>query len=296
MKIKTFVVVAFLLAVVSFSGDRAFAMPSDADLNTYQMTPLLTSKDQPWMGMWGPWAVGFGTSADYVIDRNLDDATDVSEATWWGGNVYWDPLDKVHLDVFLGTANLKLGNTPISNNTTTKVVLKTDSQFAVGVGGKVDLIEVDLLSGIFPGLPKANIYGSGGYRWTHLAVDTASIGVVDAVIEDLEVEINEWQTGIGIAQRIDNPLGFIGINGFSITPYVGVQYNDLDLNISGTSSLPADATNPRETVQTGHRNGQDSVAVATGLQLITFGDRLAVNVEGRFIAETAVSLNGRIRW
>ncbi len=270
---------------------QAFAMPSDAESNTAQLTKLFPEGfGLEAVGL--PVTLGFGSTADYVIDRNFDEGIDIDEGIWYGGNVYWDPLENVHLSTFFGVADFTLGNVRINNDTTTRMILKTNTDFAVGGGGKVDILQFDLL----PDLPKMNLFASGGYRWTSGNVTDVTSGSFNAVSQALNVEVNEWQATLGVSQKFDNPLSFIGWNGFSAVPYVGVQYNDATLNVSGTSVLPNDARVPNQSVKTGARDSDNVVGVATGLQLIGFSNQLSVSVEGRFITETSVSLNGHFRW
>ncbi len=257
----------------------AFAMPSDADLNTYQMKCLVDSGC--------PFAVGAGAVGDFVLDRNLEESEDL-EASWYGATIQFDPVSQAHLSLFLGVAEFDLGTIRINpaSATTTRTVLKTDTDFAVGGSGKVDIISFPVV----PNQPNMWLFGSGGYRFSNPDVESVRRGTVDASSFSMEVEVSEWQAALGLSQRWDNLLGDLDF----ITT-AGVQYSDLEVDITGTSAF----TQPGATTQsvlTGTRESDEVVGVFAGLQLMLPGDQWSVAVEGRFVAETAVSVQGRLRW
>ena len=291
-----------LVLFTALSVPAVSAMPSDAESATVQTKSTLESV----FGMKDalPFALGFGATGDFVLDRNLDNATDL-EALWYGGNIYIDPIldssfgylkDRLHFSVFVGVADLQLGNVGVSGSTTTKVQLESDAAIAVGGGGKFDILEFqipylkDVL--LVSELPNAQLYVSGGYRWSNPSVDSApNLGTRVATV-DMEFEVNEWHAGVGLQQRINN-----WIPGVGLVPYIGVQYSDIEVELTGTGTYAVEAGgDAAQTITTGSGNSDDVVAAVAGIQVWGFEDRLVVSVEGRFIAETAVSVNGRIRW
>ncbi len=295
MKSKLLAIAMAVLVVSAATCVKSYAMPSGADSDTSQLTKVFPAEWSLPPDVYGvPLTFGFGSTTDFVIDRNLEDSSDLSENVWTGGNIYWDPHSKVHLDLFLGTAWMKVGTVAINNNTTTKVSLTADGAFAVGGSAKVDITEFQVI----PEQPAMKLFAGGGYRFTNPDVDSIHASF-DAVSEALNIEINEWSATLGVSQRINDPIktwfGWGGLN-FAWVPYVGVQYTDLDLNISGTSDLPTASSLDRQSVKTGHLNSDDVVNVVVGMQIISFDDKLSIGLEGRFIAETAVSLNGHFRW
>lgn len=295
MNSKRLIMAVTVMAVGLVACGTSFAMPSGADSDTGQLTKVF----QPEMSLppdaWGvPLTFGFGTTTDYVIDRNMEDNSDLFDNVWTGGNIYWDPHEKVHLDVFLGVAWLKIGSVPVVGAPTTKVALETDTGFAFGVSGKVDITEFQVI----PDQPTMKLFATGGYRFTNPDVDSIHASF-DAASKDLNIEVNEWNGSVGISQRINDPFNLWfgwGWCNFAWVPYVGVQYTDLDLNITGTSSLPDSSNTERQSVQTGHTNSDGVVNVVVGMQIIGFNDKLSIGLEGRFVSETAVSLNGHFRW
>lgn len=277
--------VFFLLVVFSFLVTPAFAMPSDADLNTYQMKGIIQPGED---GL--PVAIGLGATGDFVLDRNLE-GTDLStntadlEALWYGGNVYFDPIDRVHLNLFVGVADIRVGSLSIDNNRTTKVEIESETNLAGGGSGKVDIVEF----AVFPNLPSMQLFATGGYRYANLDGDSASPLGNQVLVLDTNFELHEWQAGGGVSQRINwSGLGWV--------IYVGGQYSDVDLNVSGTTRYTPRGSGPTETVTTGHLESEEVAGVFCGLQILGWEDRFSVTVEGRFIAETAVSVNGRLRW
>ena len=303
MRSKLLVLTIASLALGVVLSGTSYAMPSDADSDTTQLTKVFPAEMSLPPDVGGvPLTFGFGATTDYIIDRNLDadDAglskSDLTDNVWTGGNIYYDPHEKVHLNLFLGTAWLKVGNVALQNSSGTTVMLNTDSAFAIGGSGKVDVTQFQVIEG----QPQMNLFASGGYRFTNPDVDTiGNGGGFNATVFDLNVEVNEWNATLGVSQRINDPMKlWFGLEGwnFAWVPYVGVQYSDLDLNISGTSDLPNTSIANRQQVQTGHRNAEDVVNVITGMQIIAFGDKLSIGLEGRFVSETAVSLNGHFRW
>ena len=288
MRSKFLAAVLLVVAMgLSVSG-LAFAMPSSTDSDTAHMTKLMPE----WASL--PITLGFGATGDYVIDRKLDDGSALSDTSWYGGNVYWDPLDNVHLSAFVGAANFRVGSVRINSDTTTKVELTTDTTFAGGGDAKVDVWQFPA----FGNKHDVNMYATGGYRHGGQANVNQIHAGFDARAFDLQVEISEWHAGGGISQQWDNPLDWFGWTWlkFSAIPYVGCEYSDMDVNISGNSSMPSNEVFPTRQVKTGHLNSDTKVAVVTGLQLLTFNNTWSVDVEGRFVAETAVSVSGHVRW
>ena len=281
MKIK---LSAFIFLFAFLAAGSAFAMPSDADSNTYQLKGLFGDVIP---GV----AIGFGGSGDFILDRNLEDASDL-EATFYGGNIYVDPHEQVHLNLFLGAGDIKLGNVPIDNgNTETKAELETETDFAIGASGKVDVFSFPL----FPDEPNSWIFVSGGYRYTHPDVDEVTRGgfVAADPTFTMNIEYSEWMATIGWSQAFTK-----WIEGVTFMPYVGAQYSDVRVDRNGVGKFltQAQPNGQNQSVLTDDPNGDDVVNVICGIQILGFDNQLSVAVEGRFVAETAVSVSGHLRW
>lgn len=288
MRIRFLFALVLALFIVLAANGVTYAMPSDADSNTAQMAGDL------------PFVLGLGASGDWVLDRNLENDRDQGEdmeSKWYGGNIYFDPFPQWHLNLFLGVAEIELGSLGMTglsatepfgavNTLGTRGSLETETSFAIGGSTKVDIINFP----VFPDQPNMEIFGVGGYRYTSADVDEAKRGPTPATTLEMNVELHEWQGGGGVAQRIKNV-----IPDFELITYVGSAYSDVSLNLSGTNTF-ARSSGPNQTIVTGKRESEDLINVFTGLQVLTPGNRWTVNVEGRFINETAVSVDGRFRW
>lgn len=296
MKSKLFTVAAILAVSGMFVSGNAAALPSGADSDTSQLTKVFPAEWSLPPEVYGvPLRFGLGSTTDYVIDRNLDDGSDLNDAWWTGGNLYYDPLENIHLDLFVGAAELNVGSVRVNTPNTTRVYLDSEPGISVGGNGKVDITQF----AVFEGYPDMKLFAGGGYRFTRVDVEEIQDFSGGPVDFDLDIEVNEWQAMVGVSQRINDPIklwfGWDGCN-FAWVPYVAAQYNDLRLNISGTSILGRASEFPGQSVLTDTAESDDMVAVAVGSQIIAFGDKLSIGVEGRFIAETSISVNAHFRW
>lgn len=289
MQVRTVSIFAVVAAVMLATAGIAQAMPSDADSNTWQLKRTTDAFEMAW-------PVGLGATGDFVLDRTLDledtDGRDLPEedmeSTWYGGNIYLDLLENVHLNFFIGVVDIELGSVAINNNNTTKLAIETDSDLAGGGSGKVDIYSFP----VFAEQPNMWLFATGGYRYGQADVDSVVRGTTPASAFGMEVEVSEWQAALGLSQRFDH-----WIEGIAFVPYGGVKYNDVDVNVTGFARFPLGVGNPiNENVKTGHRESDGVVGVFAGLTLLTWDDRIAATVEGRFVDETAVSVNGHLRW
>lgn len=271
--------VALALLAASWTS-VASAMPSDTESATYQMKNSMQSTESL------PFALGFGASGDFVLDRSLDNDTDL-EASWYGMDIFIDPVDRLHFDLFLGAADFNLGGVAVDGHApTTKAELDTETTFAVGGSGKLDIVDF----AVFPDQPNSWIYTTAGYRWANPDVDDAtSLG--RAANLSMDVDVSEWQVGLGWQQRFNNLVSGIGF-----VSYFGVQYSDISVDLNGTGVYPAIGIGPQQTIVTDNSNSEDAFGVFVGCQIWGSEDRLMIGVEGRFISETAVSVNGHFRW
>lgn len=278
MRSKFVGVILFLLCVAVSAGSPAFALPSDGDLNAAQLVGEF------------PYHLAFGGTGDYVIDRNLEAEEDL-EAVWYGGNINYDPVDQVHFNIFLGGASLRLGNVQLDTDVNTRTYLVSNDGFAAGVGAKWDFWEFSII----PDQPNMQVYTSGGWRFTDVEIES-SRGDPTPVALDIDVTVHEWQAGVGVSQRINDPFGIIGLPGVHLVPYVGVAYSDINVDLDGSSLYPQASTSANQAIVLGNRDSSEKVAAVAGVQILSFSDRFSVGIEGRFIAETAGSVTGRVRW
>lgn len=275
--------IVVFLAVSLSATPCVQAMPSDADSNTYQMARLVPTDSQM------PAALGIGASGDFIFQRDLEDGEAFERFHVTGANIYFDPIKRLHLNLLLGAAQGELAGLKIelSNGapTTVKGLGKSDTAFAMAISGKVDVVEFPLISN----QPKAGVFLSSGYRFTNPNLETAEgdNGLQPTVL-DMSFDYQEWQVAGGLSQRFDNVLKY-----FSCMPYIGMKYSDLHLDLDGTSSFPA-GPGVTASIVTGGRNSDRVLGLFFGLQILA-RDRLSLDLEGRYIDETAFYLNGRIR-
>ncbi len=276
---------SFFLIVIFFAllfcATPVMAMPSDADSNTAQMR-----------GGWAEFPLAIGTSGDFVLDRPLNNGEKIDSTDWYGADIYFDPIERLHLNLFLGAAqggfkDLRLNLSTGGLVTGVTGIGESDTAFAVGLGAKGDVLEFDLL----PDRSKAELFVSGGYRRTNPDLESArgSNGLQPTAL-NMEIEIQEWQIGAGVKQRFDDL-----IPGISFLPYLGVKYSDVDVDLRGPSSFPA-GPGVTASIVNGSRESNDVVGLFLGLQILGWEDRLSFAIEGRWVEETAVYLNGHLRW
>lgn len=277
---KGWLAVCLLSSVMTlFSTLPAMARPSDADSNTWQMKSPESA-----------FALGIGISADFV-ERDLEAGVDVLDNNWWGANIYFDPMERWHFNLFLGVTEAEMRDLPLSLSnggvTTVLGIGETETAFGMGIGSKVDIVEFSVV----PDQPKMEVFASGGYRFSNPDLDSA-VGTngLNPTILDMEVDLAEWQVGGGLKQRFDNIVPGVGI-----APYIGVKYSDVDIDLNGTSSFPA-APGVTASIITGSRSSDNVIGIFLGVQILGWDERLSFAVEGRFIDESALYINSHIRW
>ena len=278
---KRFVVALMVVLTTSlFSSRCLLAMPSDADSNTAQMK-----------GEWVQFPLATGASADFV-ERDLDNNEELNSTHWYGANIYFDPVERLHFNLFLGAVQGDLDNLRLVLSTGVPVpnvvgLGDSDTAFAIGISSKADVVEFNLV----PNQPNAQLFVSGGFRYAEPDLNSArgSNGLQPTAL-NMKVGLSEWQAGGGIQQPLENIIA-----GVVFAPYIGVKYSDMNVDLSGTSSFPA---GPGVTVSivTGERKSDEVVGLFLGLQILGWENRLSFDVEGRFIDESAVYINGRMRW
>ena len=220
----------------------------------------------------GPIKVAF--DADWVFDRKLEDSSGVSSAELEGQKylfrIGYTIADRVEPYVKIGTSHLK------SSWTQSGSAIKTRAEDGIGLGfgGKVLAFEI----------PEHKLRFSldGQYFYTDPGIKSARIGDnSDRSVSAAEFKVSEWQiSGILSMEFIiggdrDNPA-----TPYSIIPYVGGAYSDsktkVQFQTSGTDYNIGDA------------ESKNKFLLITGCD-ITSPENISINVEGRWIGETAAS-------
>lgn len=187
-------------------------------------------------------------------------------------------FDRIEPYVRLGWAHLKMGWTDAISGT--KLEFGADSGFAWGLGVKALIYEFKE--------PNIRIIGDCSYRTSDLDPQTGYFDGTKTPINKAESRfvIREWQAALLATTEID--LGYTfshtdALNGYKLSPYGGVKYSE----ISGRLRL---VTEDGSAVY--HPDGIKSdmnIGIVVGLDLILPKDFAALNLEGRFIDETAIS-------
>jgi len=198
--------------------------------------------------------------ADIVFERELDQGSEI-EAQWYLAKVGVTLIEKIDVYGLLGTANLE-------PKKLTSSVYDIESEYGVawGLGAKVLLYETEEYG---DGILRVSV--DGNYRAYKPDIDTIS----GSTSSSGEVDFAEWGASLGLSYTLDK-----------ITPYVGVKYSDVDLEISGTNI---------GTLDTLSINSDNVVGVFVGADYL-FAENIALNLEGRFIDETAVNVGLKINF
>jgi len=92
---------------------------------------------------------------------------------------------------------------------------------------------------------------------------------------DSEIEIKEWQVALYVNQTFGN-----------FSPYAGVKYSDfeIDLEVDGSGQF---FENPYSLKVEGDAEADDNFGIFLGMDIYIIPNQLSVNIEARFIDETA---------
>jgi opacity protein-like surface antigen len=210
--------------------------------------------------------IGVSVDQEFIFDRDMKYVSG-TEGIDWGkveidsmyrtmGKISYGLLDNLDLYVKLGTADAKIKGPATYNDPSTgpqsgTYVATTSNAFAWGLGAK----------GTYE-FAEDWLLGADVQYLRHRHSADFSYGEESW---DGKVLFQEWQVAPYLAKRIGN-----------FTPYAGVKYSDLRMNHKddyGTVKFKAD--------------DNFGMFVGTGYKL---NDRLSLNVEGRFIDETAMSV------
>ncbi len=219
----------------------------------------------------GPIKVGF--DADWVFNKDLDGEGGVSSAESEGQKyllrIGYTIADRVEPYIKLGTSHLKASWT--QNGLQAKTT--AEDGFAFGVGGKALLYDI----------PEHRIRFSvdAQYLYTDPGIKKAHVDGANRTISASEFKVSEWHlAGIVsmeflINNKSDNPA-----TPYSVIPYLGAAYAD--------SKTDARFTSSDVNYDLGDANNKDKFVLLTGCD-ITAPENISINVEGRWIGETAAS-------
>jgi len=217
---------------------------------------------------------GTTQSVPALGDRMEDVKMDSSRVLFKGTLGFHRDID---LDLFikLGTANLNYEEKNIITGATDqKMEFDGEFDFAWGAGAKL---------GFYQSPKGLRIMGDVQYLTYEVDGDFSINGVDRAAFEspasyNSKTKVEEWQAALYMVQEIRQ-----------FSPYLGVKYSDLELknetNVSGRT-----AGVPYSYKETTKAEADKNFGVFLGADFNIIPTRLSVNIEGRFLDETAGSL------
>lgn len=206
-----------------------------------------------------------GYQGDFVFDRKLKDLED-AEITTNSGTIILNINKKIDIYTLLGASS----GTFKEIYDSIEIEYETDMGFAWGIGAKAILFEYeDTIIGIDckyfntePDLDKIKINGIG--------YDLPSAEVTKA-----QIEYDEFQIALGVAQKINM---FIS--------YGGIKYSRATGNLIATilgTDYESDTKN------------KDKIGLFVGCSILPLKN-VGLNIEGRFLDETALMISGQIKF
>ena len=211
--------------------------------------------------------------ADIGFDRKIKDAYGDVEFNAYSTKLGLTFSDKATVYCLLGAANASQELTVLGS----QVKWETDTAFLWGLGASVIAHEREI-DGFGNGTLRVG--GDIKYRRAEPDVDKITIDgtvydIPNSAVTSASVEYGEFQVALGLSYQLGN---FI--------PYAGVKFAALDGDQKATVS---------GTVYEEDYEEDNSVGMFAGFDyMIT--DSIALNFEGRFIDEEAISVGGTIRF
>jgi hypothetical protein len=159
-----------------------------------------------------------------------------------------------------------------------KVRWDTNYDYVWGIGCTAMLYEKEI-NEMGGGILRIGI--DGRYRQSHLDVNKIKLNDNDALkasdpsVQQAKYELKQWQVALGIAYQLDQAV-----------PYVGVKF--------ANSAGKAAATIGSENFVNKFDN-KSNVGIFVGSDFV-INDSLTINIEGRFLDETALSMGAATRF
>ena len=209
----------------------------------------------------GEHGIKIGVDNDFVFKRELDvpDESVELEADFHSAKLSYTIAEKADVYVLLGMMNNALVS---ATGGSTEVLYDVDSSFTWGVGATLLAYETE--GGFRAGI-------DGKYRSASPEVSKVSVDGTDYDLTDSEADFSEWQVAFAISQQMGK-----------FAPYVGAKYSDVTVKAKGTVAGTV--------YETEERNSKDNFGPFVGLSFLPT-DNISLNVEGRFVDESAFSVN-----
>lgn len=258
-----------------------------------------------------------GLEYDGVFDRDMDLKSGSVTSTGPGGGTVTEPMlapgesiDDMEIDsnrIFLkGTLGLhpnvdmfvKLGMASANWEAMSKEPgypdekreFEDDWNFAWGVGAKVKIFETAvglrfLADAQYLSYKVDGDFKKGGKGFDQFVLEKLRLYDPMATFSsDSEIEIKEWQVALYVNQTFGN-----------FSPYAGVKYSecDVDFEFKGSGQFLG---NPYFLKLKGDAEADDNFGIFLGTDIYIIPNQLSVNIEARFIDETAGTIGVNYRF
>jgi len=220
----------------------------------------------------GPIKLGF--DADWILDRDLKGGSDTTSADMEGQKYLfrlgYTFANRIEPYVKLGFSHLKAGWDQGGQD----IKVKGESSIAYGFGGKVLVFDV----------PEHKIRFTIDSNYVHSDSDIEEAYVNDPLpnVSSTEFSVSEWQiAGIVSMEFLMSYDRYDTSAVYSIIPYLGLAYSDVEVD---ASFLTSNTTR----YDIGSAEAEDKMLLITGCD-INSPENVSLNIEGRWIGETAAS-------
>ncbi len=191
------------------------------------------------------------------------------QINWFLAKISFDIMDRIEPYIELGSAKMS-ARAPVGTETAS---FDYGADFAWGIGAKVILFKQKVFSSQAKDL---QIFSDTKFRRARVQLD----GLIGQDVSDgaMNVKFLEWQTALGVSQE------FRLSKDFTVTPYFGGKYSDIDAISKGTAITPSGwGIDGKSRDQSRNKFGP-FVGVDIGV-----GKYASLFVEGRFVDENSVS-------
>lgn len=258
-------VLSMFVVTVFFSLNLVYAAPVGNIAQPAMLKSLIISGEGE--NTIGIIAVG---EADLVFDRKIKDAEGDVEINIYSSKLGVVINNKAMLYIILGGGTTKESATILGSN----VVIETEAGFVWGLGANFIAYEKEFENGIL------RLGGDIKYRAINsdiedITIDGVTYSLGAAGITNANAEHGEFQIALGASYQINK-----------FFPYAGIKFATLNGEVKGTYSGSEYKIDYEEDENFGMFAGFDYVIT----------DFIALNFEGRFIDEEAISVGGTIRF
>ena len=219
----------------------------------------------------GPIKASF--DVDWVFDKDLDGEGSVTSAESEGQRYLlrlgYTIADRFEPYIKLGTSHLKAS----WNQAGTQAKARGEDGFAFGVGAR----------GLLYDIPEHRIRFSmdAQYLYTDPGVKNAYVEGAKRSVSASEFKVSEWQiAGIVSMEFVMNGDTSNPATPYSVIPYLGIAYAD--------SKTDSKFTFAGTIYDIGSASSDDKFVFLTGCD-ITAPENISINIEGRWVGETAAS-------